>query len=180
MLIAGIVTPAWSGDMVISHFAQGAVTLDGWQWQGFADTVMGGRSTLESPGLVNTEYGPALRLAGQVVTRGGGFIQVRLQNQGIFNADAFRGVEVELRARRAGSYYVFARTRDNSFPWSYYGAPLQLSQEKQVIQILWSDFQGQATLRRTIRPHLLTSLALVAAYEDFQADLEIFRVGLFQ
>jgi hypothetical protein len=173
--------PLGAQNLVLSDFSQTTIEANGWQWQGFADTVMGGRSTLDQPRIESTPWGRALRLTGQVVTRGGGFIQVRLQHQdNRFDGSGFAGVEVEVQSPTPGSYYVFARTRDNAFPWSYYGAKITPSSTKSTIRIPWEAFQPESTLRRSIRPDRITSIALVAAYADFQSDLAIFRVGLYR
>jgi hypothetical protein len=168
------------GTSTIADFRQAPRPTSGWNIQGFADTVMGGNSVLQSPTLIDTASGRALRLAGQVVTRGGGFIQVQLEHEDRrFNGSAFSGVEIEVAALKPGSYYLFARTRDNVFPWSYYGKPLTLTANPQTLRIPWSDFESEATLRRTIRPDRLSSLAIVAAYQDFDAEILVYRIGFY-
>lgn len=77
-------------DLVLSDFPAGLSQAPGWVWEGFADTVMGGNSSLASPGIINTPSGPAYRLTGKVVTKGSGFIQVRLDHQaGRFAASTY-------------------------------------------------------------------------------------------
>ena len=168
-------------DLVLSDFPAGLAQAPGWVWEGFADTVMGGNSSLANPGIVNTPTGPAYRLAGKVVTKGGGFIQVRLDHpSGRFDASDYAGVEVVLDAPPGGSYFVFVRTRDNLFPWSYYGALLDLPGGIRTLRLPWSSFEGQSTLRKTIRPDRLSNVALVAAFKDFEPDLKIYRVSLYR
>jgi len=150
--------------MDLASFPDKLISAPGWTWEGFADTVMGGNSDLQTPSIVNR----------------GGFIQVRLQHDdGIFDASGFSGVEVELQAPAGGSYYLFARTRDNTFPWSYFGAYIDVPEKRSILQIPWSAFKGENSLRRNIRPELLRSVALVAAYKDFQSDLHIYRVSFY-
>jgi hypothetical protein len=181
LLTISLAFPLGAQTLTLSDFSQSTFEAPGWQWQGFADTVMGGRSTLDQPRIESTTWGRALRLTGQVVTRGGGFIQVRLQHSNNrFDGTDFAGVEIEVQSPSTGSYYVFARTRDNTFPWSYYGAKFEPQATRTTIRIPWQDFLPESTLRRTIRPDRITSLALVAAYADFQADLSIFRIGLYR
>ncbi|MFH2113002.1 MAG: CIA30 family protein [Spirochaetota bacterium] len=170
-----------SQDLVLSDFPTGLAQATGWVWEGFADTVMGGNSRLASPGIVNTPAGPAYRMTGQVVTKGGGFIQVRLDHPaGRFDASTYMGVEVVLDAPAGGSYYVFLRTKDNLFPWSYYGALLDLPGGKQTIRLPWNSFEAKSTLRRIIRTDRLLNVALVAAFKDFEPDLKIYRVNLYR
>ena len=168
-------------DLVLSDFSAGLTQAPGWVWEGFADTVMGGNSSLVSPGIVNTPAGPAYRMTGQVVTKGGGFIQVRLDHPaGRFDASDYAGVEVVLDAPPGGNYFVFMRTRDNLFPWSYYGAILDLPGGIKTIRLPWNAFEAQSTLRKTIRTDRLSNIALVAAFKDFEPDLKIYRVGFYR
>jgi len=152
----------------------------GWIWESFADTVMGGKSELVPPAIVAAEGGKALLLAGRVITKGGGFIQVRLKHEpGLFDASGYTGVEVEVDARTTTSWYVFLRTKDNVFPWSYYGASISPGPQKSVIRIPFSAFKAESTLRKSVRTEFLSSVALVAAYEDFNAYMRIYRVGFY-
>jgi len=173
--------PLAAQNFVLADFSTGLDNAPGWRWQGFADRVMGGRSDLVAPGIVNTADGLALRLAGKVVTRGGGFIQVRLEKTaGLFDARDYAGVELLVSAPPGGQYYVFVRTKDNVFPWSYYGAMLELTGQLQTIRLPWAAFKAESTLRKTIRVEYLANLALVAAYLDFEPDLKIYRVALYR
>jgi hypothetical protein len=89
-------------------------------------------------------------------------------------------VEVVLDAPPGGNYFVFVRTKDNLFPWSYYGALLDLPGGMRTLRLPWSAFEGQSTLRKTIRPDRLSNVALVAAFKDFEPDLKIYRVSLYR
>lgn len=179
------VAPGAAAEMVLAHFDAGVSEAPGWRWGAYADRVMGGRSEMIPPAVVDTPNGRALRLAGKVITRGGGFIQVRLeQERGSFDASGYAGVEMRLSAPAGGNYFVFVRTRDNLLPWSYYGAPLHVKgtviDPSQTIRIPWSAFSAESALRNTLRPNRITSVALVAAFEDFDADLKILSVGLYR
>lgn len=184
--LVGIIAMAMSAPLaaqglILADFQAGLTNAPGWAWRGFADRVMGGRSDLIEPGIVNTPDGPALRLAGKVVTRGGGFIQVRLDHEaGRFDASGYAGLELTLSAPPGGSYYVFIRTRDNAFPWSYYGALLELTGGLQTLRLPWSAFKAESTLRKELRAQFIENFALVAAYLDFEPDLKIYRVGLYR
>ncbi len=181
MLAATIALPLSAQGLLLSDFQAGLSSAPGWSWQGFADRVMGGRSDLVEPGIVNTPEGLALRLAGKVVTRGGGFIQVRLEKEGErFDASPYAGVELVLSAPPGGRYYVFLRTKDNVFPWSYYGALLELGPGVQTVRLPWSAFKAESSMRKVPRVQFLESVALVAAYLDFEPDLKIYRVGLYR
>ncbi len=141
---------------------------------------MGGKSLLVPPTVVDTDGGKALLLAGKVITKGGGFIQVRLKHQdGLYDASGYTGVELEVDARTPTSWYVFIRTKDNLFPWSYYGASISPTLQKSVIRIPFSAFKAESTGKKAIRTQFLSSVALVAAYEDFNAYMRIYQVGFY-
>ncbi len=166
---------------VISDLGASPSEASGWVWEAFADTVMGGNSELSPPIVLDSEDGKALLLAGRVVTKGGGFIQVRLKyDEKSFDASDYSGVEIDLSSPNEGSYFIFLKTRDNLFPWSYYGAPVEPTGSRTTIRIPWSSFTAKSTLRKNLRPDRLTSIAMTAAFEDFNAFLNIYRVGLYR
>ncbi len=153
----------------------------GWVWESFADTVMGGNSELAPPAIIDAEGGKALLLAGKVVTKGGGFIQVRLKyGKQLFDASEYSGVEIDVDASSEGSYFVFLRTKDTNFPWSYYAAPFKPQVVKGTIRIPWTSFVAASTLRKTVRPEYISSVALVAANKDFNAYLRIYGVRFYK
>lgn len=168
-------------DYTISNLSASPSESPGWLWESFADRVMGGKSDLVPPAVVDGDGGKALLLAGRVVTKGGGFIQVRLRNgKDKFDASAYSGVELEVDARTATSWYVFLRTKDNLFPWSYYGAQFRPGTSRSTIRISWSAFEAASTGRKSPRTEFLTSVAIVAAFEDFNAYMRIYRVGFYR
>jgi len=172
--------PLFAQDLVLSDQEAGVFQAPGWTWESFADTVMGGNSELVPPRVVTTEAGSALLLAGRVVTKGGGFIQTRLKyGEKSFDASGYAGIEVSLAAPAEGNYFVFLRTRDNFFPWSYYSAPLAVTPEKNSFRLPWSAFTAESTGKKTVRPDRLSSVALTAAFKDFISDLRIYRVALY-
>ncbi len=173
--------PAASQSYIISDLAASPSEQNGWVWEAFADRVMGGRSELVPPEILEVDGTKALLLAGRVITKGGGFIQVRLRHvQGLFDASSYAGVEIEVDAKTSGSWYVFLRTRDNFFPWSYYGARFSPETKRSTIRIPWEAFTAEGTGKKTVRPQYLSSVALVAAFEDFNAFMRIYRVGLYR
>jgi len=167
--------------LVLSNLSESPSEAPGWVWESFADTVMGGKSELVPPAIIEADGSKALLLAGKVITKGGGFIQVRLKHgKGLFDASGYTGVEVEVDARTASSWYVFLRTKDNVFPWSYYGATISPKTQKSVIRVPFSAFKAESTLRKSVRTEFLSSIALVAAYEDFNAYMRIYSVGFYK
>ncbi len=171
---------AGSQGYTLSNFGASPSETTGWVLESFADRVMGGKSDLETPAVIAAEEGKALVLAGRVVTKGGGFIQVRLKHEkNIFDASGYAGVELEVDARSTDSWYVFIRTKDNLFPWSYYAAPMQPAAQKSIIRIPFTAFKAEGTSRKTVRPEFLSSVALVAGFKDFNAYMRIYRVAFY-
>ncbi len=179
LLLAAL--PLGSQELILADFPAGVVQDDGWAWESFSDRVMGGRSDLVPPGITGEGDDRALRLAGTVNTKGGGFIQVRLRRErGTIDASSWKGIEVTLAAPAGGAYFLHVRTADNRMPWSYYGAPLEWPGGKVTLRIPWSRFEGVSTGRRELRAEVLTSVALVAAEKDFTADLAVTRITLYR
>lgn len=167
--------------IILSNPSASPSEAPGWVWEAFADRVMGGKSELVPPAIIDADGGKALLLAGKVITKGGGFIQVRLKHQdGLYDASGYEGVEIEVDARTATSWYVFLRTKDTMFPWSYYGAPFSPTPQRGVIRIPFGAFKAESTGRKTVRTEYLSSIALVAAYEDFNAYMRIYKVGFYK
>ncbi|AEJ18448.1 CIA30 family protein [Gracilinema caldarium] len=122
-----------------------------WVWEAFADRVMGGKSELAEPLIIQVDESKALVLAGRVVTKGGGFIQVRLRNtKGLFDASAYSGVKLTPGPTRS------------------------------TIRIPWSAFVAESTGKKAVRTNYISSVALVAAFEDFNAYMRIYRVAFYR
>ncbi len=66
------------------------------------------------------------------------------------------------------------------FPWSYYGASISPTPQKSVIRVPFSAFKAESTGKKSARTQFLSSVALVAAYEDFNAYMRIYRVGFYK
>lgn len=174
----------------------------GTEWEGFTDRVMGGRSTISS-GIVPGDEGYLLRLSGRVsLENNGGFIQVRLMlaEDGGFDAEEYSGIAVVARradggvdtadggvdtadaaGKESGGYYLHLRTPRTLFPWAHYAAPLPVGRDWREVRVPFTAFEpkymmggGKANLRR------LRSLAIVAAWRAFDADLRVRRVGFYK
>ncbi|MEJ5185365.1 MAG: hypothetical protein WHT81_09595, partial [Rectinemataceae bacterium] len=100
--------------------------------------------------------------------------------RGLFNAADYAGIELEVDARTPSSWYVFVRTRDNVLPWSYYRAPFSPSATPSVLRLPWSAFTAESTGRKTVNPEFISSIGIVAGFEDFNAYMRIYRVGLYR
>jgi hypothetical protein len=191
--IALLLAVLWGGAVSAQESSDGDLLLDdfsrsdgraviGTQWEGFTDRVMGGRSDM-SVGVRDTESGPALRMTGTVsLENNGGFIQVRLElaESGFFNAGEFRGVAVEARGR-GDHYYIHLRNARTRFPWAYYAAKLPVTEEWQRIEIPFESFEGEYMLGGgRMDVGRLRSVAVVAAKAEFDADIWVRSVSLYE
>jgi len=169
-------------EMVMDDFADAdGISRVGTQWQGFTDRVMGGNSDI-SAGL-RKEEAFYLRMEGEVsLENNGGFIQVRLPlapgNEKL-NASRYSGIKVRYRTFRSGKYYLHLRTLQTRLPWAHFAAALLESSEWSEARIPWGSFESQLTLLRRPNTSSLTSIALVAAKQEFTAGIDIEYISLY-
>lgn len=178
LLLAAL--PLGAQELALADFPAGLTRAEGWEWEYFSDRVMGGRSDLGETGVTGEGQDRALRLQGTVVTRGGGFLQVRLgRESGVADLGAWKGVEVTVDAPPGGAYFLHVRTKDTVLPWSYYQAPLPVAGDRVTLRIPWTSLSAVSVGAR--RPDITTvrSIALVAAFQDFEADLSLYRISLY-
>lgn len=170
-------------ELLLDDFSDGnGVSAIGTEWQGFTDRVMGGRSDMETR-LLQENDTFFLRMQGSVsLEDNGGFIQVRLmlgEGRGRFDASEYNGIRIKYRTTLEGSYYLHIRTSQNRFPWAHFAAPLPNSPEWGEARIPWSAFEGQLTPFNTPRLDKMTSIAVVAAKEEFSARIDVREIGLY-
>lgn len=176
-----------SDELLLDDFTGGNGQLSfgqssfGTRWNGFTDRVMGGRSDMQS-GMIETDDGPALRIRGSVrLENNGGFIQVRLPlsvDGEPLDASGFDAVRLQVRGT-PGPYFVHVRTPDCRRPWQYYRAELPVSKAWREVVVPFSDFEGES-IRGTPDFGNLTSIALAAFGEAFEAEFEVRRLALIK
>lgn len=162
---------------------QGDKPRAGLRWEGFTDRVMGGRSDMQS-GIVPDGDERILRMSGRVsLENNGGFIQVRLKladRPGAFDASGYAGVRLTVRGSGGEGFYLFARTRQTRLPWKYYSAPFSVDDQWRTIDIPWRAFQpGNYGSMGEFRSDLLLSIAVTAAFREFDPVLEVREIGLY-
>ncbi len=168
---------------LIDDFQDGdSVSALGTQWQALSDRVMGGRSDIEAQ-IGMSEGKAILTMRGKVsLENNGGFIQVRLPlGNAVETLDAsdYSGFYITVRGID-GPYFAHLRTWNNRAPWSYYSAEINVTENWYTVRIPWSEFQPESTLRSSPDIENLVSLGIVAAKEEFQADLDISELGLYR
>ncbi len=169
-------------ELVLDDFADAdGISLVGTQWQGFTDRVMGGKSDIRA--RLRSDERVYLRMEGEVsLDNNGGFIQVRLPlapGNGSFDASRYSGIKVRYRAFRSGSYYLHLRTRQTRLPWAHFAAALPESSGWTEARIPFDSFESELTLLRRPNTSALTSIALVAAKQEFSAGVDLGYIGLY-
>jgi hypothetical protein len=154
----------------------------GTQWEGFTDRVMGGVSNMRAA-IENYEGSNVLHMSGNVsLENNGGFIQVRLPMKvrgRPFAAGDYRGIAVTAKGSGNG-YYLHIRTPRTVFPWAYYAAPLPVTDAWKRVEIPFSSFEGENMGGNRLNPDKLSSLGIVAAKKQFNADLYIAKVEFYR
>lgn len=171
---------AQSTDLLLDDFGRDdGRSAIGTVWQGFTDRVMGGLSEMRAARIV-TERGPALALAGRVrLENNGGFIQARLplaERGKVLDARAYGAFRLELRGA-PGAWYLHLRTPDCRRPWQYYKAELPVTDTWTTVEVPLDAFTGKC-LAATLDRARLSSVAVVAYGEAFDAEIEISRLEL--
>ena len=171
-----------NGYLLIDDFTNRLSKLDT-SWEGFTDRVMGGRSDM-SAGTVRNVDDSYLWMRGKVsLENNGGFIQVRLMlsnSRKMFDGSQYSGVRVRVKGSGEG-YYLHLRTSNTLFPWKYYSAPLPVSSDWVEVDIPWSTFTGGDYGRLPdLKTERLKSIAVVAAKDEFDADIQVSEIGLYK
>ena len=146
-------------------------------WTVFTDAVMGGVSEGE---LVELEdSGSAFyRLQGDVSTKNnGGFIQYRTKTE--LKGTKYEGIRIKVRGND-NEYFIHVRTRATIFPWDYYSASFEVTDEWSVIVLPFQDFSKSSwRLPKKIRSSGIKSIGLVAFGKDFSAELDLASIELY-
>jgi hypothetical protein len=169
-------------NLLIDDFCDdGEVSSYGTRWRGFTDRVMGGVSEMQAE-RVDTDRGPALRIAGRVrLDNNGGFIQARLplnRDGRPLDASDFDAVRMLVRGT-PGPYFLHLRTPDTKRPWQYYRAELPLAPDWSESTVPFAAFTGKSIRGRPDFSRI-ESIAVVAYGEAFDARIEVARIELIR
>lgn len=184
------------GALILSYGAAGNVTAEpqsiddrssddltsslGTQWRLVTDQVMGGVS---DGSLTPDSYRGrrCLQLQGSVSTaNNGGFVQMALPlaADGSFDASAYTGIELEV-AGNSERYNLHLRTTSLWLPWQSYRASFEATPEWTTVRIPFTELEAYRT-SRAFRQDRLERIGLVAIGREFQADLCLAAVRLYQ
>ncbi len=147
------------------------------EWEFVSDQVMGGISEgkLNLKSEKNKKY---LSLIGSVSTENnGGFIQFRSNYE--FKNDNFKGIRIKAKGVPS-DYFIHIRTNFLFLPWQYYSGKFEVTENWQVIEILFKDFDKSNFYQPSIfTSSEIKSIGFVAFGKDFDAQLDISEAELF-
>ena len=153
------------------------------RWDSFTDRIIGGRSDMEPVALVQEEPDTFLRVKGHVSLRdGGGFLQSRLVLGSIvraYDASSWLGFRVRMRGS-SGHWEAHLRTFDCRVPWAYYATGFEPDDTWQDFYFPFSGFTAVNVNEPLVDAKRIMSFAFVAAWHEFDALLDVERVGLFR
>ena len=143
----------------------------GTKWQLVTDNVMGGLSQGQLT-LDSYKGKKCLRMRGDVTTENnGGFVQIALSlsKQGVLDASAFSGVEIEVAGNNE-VYNIHFRTGDLWFPWQSYRFSFTAFSDWQTYRVPFSELEEYKTSQGFSQGEI-KRIGLVAIGREFQADL---------
>ena len=143
----------------------------GTKWQLVTDNVMGGLSQGQLT-LDSYKGKKCLRMRGDVTTENnGGFVQIApsLSKQGVLDASAYSGVEIEVAGNNEG-YNIHFRTGDLWFPWQSYRFSFTAFSDWQTYRVPFSELEEYKTSQGFSQGEI-KRIGLVAIGREFQADL---------
>ena len=153
----------------------------GTAWRSFSDRVMGGVSRGQHR-FEELDGKPCIRLVGDVsLDNNGGFIQaaLSLEDRGRpFDASPFKGIRVSVMGNNS-RYYIHLRSRQTQLPWQYFAAEFTATEEWLTLEIPFSDFKPEG-LQEALNTAALLRIAVVAAWQEFTADVAISRLEFYR
>lgn len=167
-------------NLVIDDRSNADVTSNlGTKWQLVTDNVMGGLSQGQLT-LDSYKGRKCLRMRGDVTTENnGGFVQIALtlSEQDVFDASAYRGVEIEVAGNNE-VYNIHFRTDDLWFPWQSYRYSFTAESDWQTYRIPFSELEKYKT-SHSFSQDQIKRIGLVAIGREFQADLYLAAIRFY-
>jgi hypothetical protein len=153
----------------------------GTAWRSFSDRVMGGVS-LGQHRYETIDGKRSVRLTGDVsLDNNGGFIQVALSlnpRERPFDASPYKGIRLTVRGNDT-KYFIHIRSSQSRRPWQYYAAEFEATGEWRTLEIPFSQFEPKS-LSEALDPSELRRIAVVAAWENFKADVAVSRLEFYR
>ena len=164
---------------VLDNLENPGITSQGMQWQFFTDGVMGGLSSGKVK-IENIEGKKCYRMTGNVTTENnGGFIQMRVQIQPPIPSHKYNGVYLNALGNNL-KYSIHIRTPYTKLPWQYYSSKFLATNDWRKIDLPFINFRKSNFYQpKQFDYHNIKTLGIVAAFDNFKADLSISEIGFY-
>lgn len=162
--------------MKIINYENPQKNIFNFDWEFISDQVMGGVSE-GNFNFINVKDDSYYKLSGNVSTKNnGGFIQFRSK----LNIDDNSLKKIRFHVRGSGDeYFIHIRTPYTILPWQYYSYSFQTSEEWNVIEIPFSNFEKSHIFQpKKFSSSQIKTIAFVAYGKDFKAELDIKNIEL--
>ena len=163
---------------VLDNLENPGTTTQGNRWQFFTDGVMGGLSSGKVS--IKNEEKKFYHMTGNVTTKNnGGFIQMRIQINPPIPSNNYTGVYLYTFGNNF-KYAVHIRTPYTKLPWQYYGLKFIAKNKWERIQLPFVNFKKSNFFQpKQFNFHKIKTLAIVAGFDNFKADIKISEIGFY-
>ena len=119
-------------------------------------------------------------MTGNVTTENnGGFIQIRTLINPLINASKYEGIYIKVFGNNK-NYSLHLRTKLTIAPWQYYSYSFLAKNEWLEIKAPFIDFKKSNFYQpKKLKNQKIKSLGLVAAFDNFYADICLAEIGLY-
>tara|TARA_B100000700_G_C14498208_1_gene602797 strand:- start:41 stop:541 length:501 start_codon:yes stop_codon:yes gene_type:complete len=154
-------------------------TIQGEKWYFFTDSVMGGLSSggMEIDEIENIK---CYRITGNVTTENnGGFIQIRAELNPKIKSENYSGVYLSTYGNNK-KYAIHLRTTFTIAPWQYYTSKFVAKNEWVKINLPFETFTKSNYFQpKQLSYDKIKSIGVVAAFDNFKADISISEIGFY-
>jgi hypothetical protein len=148
------------------------------RWRFIADTVMGGVS-IGRVEFYREAAGSYARMTGTVSTKNnGGFIQFRTFLDSPLPKES-KGLRLVVRGNQQ-NYFVHLRTNGIFFPWQFYQAKFEVSEDWSEVYLPFQEFKTSGfLLRSSPLAESIESIGVVAFGIDHEAKVDVLEVSFY-
>jgi len=165
--------------LILDRLENPGQTTQGQRWSFFTDGVMGGVSE-GSVKLDKINNIFCYRMIGNVTTENnGGFIQIRSLLKPNINGSDFEGIYFKVFGNNK-KYFIHLRTQYTVAPWQYYSFGFEANEEWLEIKVPLEEFKKSNFYQpKSIKKQKIQTIGLVAAFDDFDADICLAEIGFY-
>ena len=163
----------------LDNLNEPGITTQGEKWSFFTDGVMGGLSEGQAK-IDNINGIKCYHMTGNVTTENnGGFIQIRTPLNPLINTKNYGGIYLKIYGNNK-SYSLHVRTKITLAPWQYYSYSFDAIDEWVKIKIPFKYFKKSNFYQpKELSNQNIKSIGLVAAFDNFYADICLSEIGFY-